>query len=272
MTGLRWSRRTTTTISQELGALGISVSPNTVARLLHQMGYSLRVNPYGVRRIDVVGHYEGYDEDGDGHFLDWHRYYAHDRKGPGGADEPQIRGHIGSALKAPFQIRWNTHWVPDHRLPVVQLAARIQSQDGLWYVTDPVGGLRIERRDVIVRLYKPERVPERFCVRVGIWMLSAFHVPGINPEWKPIEARLHLRTWNGHGQDVWVNGWKTSVRGGDHVFAYTEHDLPVETLRQGDNRVEFYSETAEHCIEVLWPGPGVTVRYGRSARPPQAAE
>ncbi len=41
---MRWSRRTTTTISQELGALGISVSPNTIARLLHQLGYSLRVN------------------------------------------------------------------------------------------------------------------------------------------------------------------------------------------------------------------------------------
>ena len=32
------------TISEELAGLGISVSPNTVARLLHQMGYSLRVN------------------------------------------------------------------------------------------------------------------------------------------------------------------------------------------------------------------------------------
>lgn len=44
MTGLRWSRRTTTTIAEELAGLGISVSPNTVARLLHQMRYSLRVN------------------------------------------------------------------------------------------------------------------------------------------------------------------------------------------------------------------------------------
>jgi hypothetical protein len=44
MTGLRWSRRTTMTISEELAALGISISPNTVARLLHHMGYSLRVN------------------------------------------------------------------------------------------------------------------------------------------------------------------------------------------------------------------------------------
>jgi Rhodopirellula transposase DDE domain len=44
MTGLRWSRRTTTTIAGELAKLGIAVSPNTVARLLHDMGYSLRVN------------------------------------------------------------------------------------------------------------------------------------------------------------------------------------------------------------------------------------
>ena len=44
MTGLRWSRRTTTTIAQELATLDIAVSPNTVARLLHDIGYSLRVN------------------------------------------------------------------------------------------------------------------------------------------------------------------------------------------------------------------------------------
>lgn len=44
MTGLRWSRRTTTTIAEELVKLGIAVSPNTVARLLHNLDYSLRVN------------------------------------------------------------------------------------------------------------------------------------------------------------------------------------------------------------------------------------
>jgi hypothetical protein len=44
MTGLRWSRRATTTLAEELVQLGIAVSPNTVARLLHAMGYSLRIN------------------------------------------------------------------------------------------------------------------------------------------------------------------------------------------------------------------------------------
>ncbi len=44
MTGLKWRRRTTDKIAVLLAGSGILVSSNTVARLLHQMGYSLRVN------------------------------------------------------------------------------------------------------------------------------------------------------------------------------------------------------------------------------------
>jgi hypothetical protein len=44
MTGLKWSRRTTGKIAALLEQSGIFVCPNTVARLLHQMDYSLRVN------------------------------------------------------------------------------------------------------------------------------------------------------------------------------------------------------------------------------------
>jgi len=44
MTGLKWSRRTTAKIAIALTDFGVVVSANTVARLLHQMGYSLRVN------------------------------------------------------------------------------------------------------------------------------------------------------------------------------------------------------------------------------------
>ena len=44
ITGLKWTRRTTGKIAMLLADYGIEVSSNTVARLLHQMGYSLRVN------------------------------------------------------------------------------------------------------------------------------------------------------------------------------------------------------------------------------------
>lgn len=44
ITGVKWSRRTTAKVAMALGDFGISVSANTVARLLDQMGYALRVN------------------------------------------------------------------------------------------------------------------------------------------------------------------------------------------------------------------------------------
>lgn len=44
MTGLQWTRRTTAKIARELEGLGIEVCPNTVARILRQLGFSLRVN------------------------------------------------------------------------------------------------------------------------------------------------------------------------------------------------------------------------------------
>lgn len=44
MSGLRWTRKTTENIALELAAVGIDVSPRTVAHLLRKMGFSLRVN------------------------------------------------------------------------------------------------------------------------------------------------------------------------------------------------------------------------------------
>ena len=44
MTGIKWTRRTTEKIAEELRALGIEVCANTVARLLKELEYRLRVN------------------------------------------------------------------------------------------------------------------------------------------------------------------------------------------------------------------------------------
>ena len=51
MTGLKWTHKTTGKIAAELGTLGLNVSPRTVARLLQQMGYSLRVNHKKLSRV-----------------------------------------------------------------------------------------------------------------------------------------------------------------------------------------------------------------------------
>jgi hypothetical protein len=49
-TGLKWTRRATRKISKELRALGIAVCPRTVARILDDLAFSLRVNRKSISR------------------------------------------------------------------------------------------------------------------------------------------------------------------------------------------------------------------------------
>ena len=51
MSGLTWTQKTTDKIAMELQRVGIHVGPKTVARLLKQMGYSLRVNHKKLARV-----------------------------------------------------------------------------------------------------------------------------------------------------------------------------------------------------------------------------
>lgn len=51
MTGLKWTRKTTAKVAAELQGCGIDVGPRTVARLLRQMGYSLKVNHKKLSRV-----------------------------------------------------------------------------------------------------------------------------------------------------------------------------------------------------------------------------
>lgn len=51
MSELKWTRKTTEKVASELLDIGIIVSPNTVGRLLRQMGYSLRVNHKQLSRV-----------------------------------------------------------------------------------------------------------------------------------------------------------------------------------------------------------------------------
>jgi len=51
ITGLRWNRKTTAKIAVELRQMGIEICPSTVARLLGQMGFSLRVNHKKLSRV-----------------------------------------------------------------------------------------------------------------------------------------------------------------------------------------------------------------------------
>ena len=78
MSGLQWTRRTTEKIARELKGLGIAVCPNTVAKILKQLGFSLRVNHKKLSR--------GSDPDRDEQFL----YIAEQRERFAKAGQPIV--------------------------------------------------------------------------------------------------------------------------------------------------------------------------------------
>jgi hypothetical protein len=64
VTGLKWTRKTTRKIAQELRKLGIVVCGKTVGRILKQLGYSLRVNH------KKISSGSGADRDAQFHYID----------------------------------------------------------------------------------------------------------------------------------------------------------------------------------------------------------
>ena len=51
MTGLRWTHKTTEKIRRQLRSIGIRVSRSTIARLLKEQGFALRVNHKQIARV-----------------------------------------------------------------------------------------------------------------------------------------------------------------------------------------------------------------------------
>jgi len=147
----------------------------------------------------------------------------------------------------------------------VKMLARIQDRAGIWYVTDPVEDLSLARDGSSVKLYKPSEVPEKFWVRAGKVQSCKVDIPANAALSAATAAAIHLRTWNGHnhgtGTLTRINEWSGAIPGIGHNYGYAIHEIPGSALASGDNVIEFTSDTEHHGVEILWPGPALTVRY-----------
>lgn len=213
----------------------------------------------GVARIDVLASYDGYDEDGDGRYDGWHESHFQLVRG-----EPnEIRDHVGTLWKQPYQVSWNTHWIPDQDEKSISLIARVQDTHGYWTVTEPVTGLTLRRDDVQVQLYRARDVPEDFAVRNEQTLRCYFDIPETDSLELATEAAIHLRTWHGwdgHHHPLKVNDHSFPIQGKNHFYDYDLLPLPTSALRPGENVFEISSDTEHHMLEVLWPGPALVVR------------
>ena len=83
------------------------------------------------------------------------------------ATSAPLSRHVGTDETFPYQVSWDTSLVPEQQPGRIRLLARLQDQNGTWFVTDEVTGLDVARPGYAVRLYKPTGVPENLWVRAG---------------------------------------------------------------------------------------------------------
>lgn len=211
-----------------------------------------------VRQIDLVGHYEDVDLEGDGLYRKWHYGYH----------KCQIYNHIGSITDAPYSYFWNTGWLPDQD-QAIQLAAFVHTDEGYSYMTESVDQLKLRRRGISVELCKPYQRPRGWFTRNGEFA-ERFQVKG---DLKKVKAaKMVFRSWSpGYFNGIYINDFIVFTKEGPK-YDYFEHHVPLKELhclKQGKNilktgQTPLYPEGMVHGVEVQWPGIMLLIQYDTS--------
>ena len=220
-----------------------------------------------VSRVDFLAYYDDHDTDGDGNYLDFHRNY---HKGSW-SEQIGIKNHVGTDIGAPYQVTWNTQWVPDQVPGRIKLIARIRDNNGYWFVTNAVNNLTLQRTTSSVKIYKATGVPQEFWVRAGRVKSCTVSIPTLSGA---TAALMKVASWNGNdGSDYFyskVNNWTMPKYGANHFYSYDQITVPVSALKTGSNIFKISSTTDHHGLEIMWPGPSILVRYGSALPAPPA--
>ena len=173
-----------------------------------------------------------------------------------------IRNHVGTVTSAPFQLTWNTQWIPDQPSGQVKFIARIKDNNDIWFVTNEVSNLTLQRTDFSVKFFKPEEVPQAFWVRDGQVKSSKVNISILS---YATAAVMYVGTWNGNdGSNEFyskVNNWTAPKYGSNSFHSYDQVPVPLSALTTGENLLTFSSTTIHHGIEIMWPGPAIVVQY-----------
>jgi hypothetical protein len=238
---------------------GAITSPKSGDELGDTVKLSVETESAGsaIKQVDYVGLYEDVNYEGDGIYRQWHYIYFH-RK---------LMHHIGSATKAPFEIIWDTSWVPDQKEPL-QIAARITDQTGLTYKTQAVTNLSLKRTNRSVELCKPYDIPQKWVTRSGE-KTESFDVRGdLNTA---VAAQLVWSSWSpGYMNGILINGTKVFDQEGPRYQTYYHRVTlkDVSMFRSGRNilttgKTPKYNGKMVHGMEVNWPGIMVLIQYNK---------
>lgn len=230
--------------------------PETGSVLSDRPWFAARVNgPEPIARVDFIGLYEDFNWEGDGNYRQWHSRTLFG----------EMHNHIGTATESPYEVTWDTDWIPTQPEPI-QVAARVVDAAGMCSITPAIGNLKLARSHT-VRMCKPYDVPKRWSTRAGERHSCKVEVP---PELSRAKAaKIVMVTWNGiAADDIGINGTTAVTRvGKNHDLSHDEFGVPVELIRPGTNTLSTFSDTVHHGIEVQWPGMVLLIRYDEPEKP-----
>ena len=188
----------------------------------------------GVTRVDYLAYYDGYDTDGDGIYQEYH----HDYHIGSSESAMNIKNHVGTTTVSPWQVTWNTQWVPDQVPGSVKLLARVRDNTGTWYVSPEIANLTLQRTGESVKLYKPAPLGERAWARGDLDPVAVnVTIPSADDLSRATSAAYFLRSWNG----------LDAVRepGETHYRRLNGWDDPTEF-----GQTHYYSIRCPHCSDV----------------------
>ncbi|MFP4145492.1 MAG: hypothetical protein ACLFV3_10150 [Phycisphaeraceae bacterium] len=224
---------------------GEITSPASDSEIGRTATIAARVEPAEspIAKVEFIGFYEDFDRDGDGIYREYQRAYD---------DDPacSVVGIIGLAEQSPWQVAWDTSWLPDQKGPM-HIAALVSDESGMTYMTPEARNVRLVRPNLSVEMCPPYNVPSGWVTRKGR-MEANFDVTG-DPA-KATAAKMLFHAWGGNdGAGGWVN--ETEI-----PHFKSGKPVPVEALRQGQNTIA-NAKGGHHGLEICWPGPVVLIQY-----------
>ncbi len=209
-----------------------------------------------IASVDFIGHYYGYDENGNGEFTDWHGF----------TKERKPEAILGTTSEIPFSLNWDVSMLPAQEDVAVKGIVHFKGNPEITYESPVLHGLSIpKRKGSTVKLYRSKDLPRPFWSRASK-VNECTIVIDTDPE--QIErAELHVVIWDGGRGNVehpfTLNGHPLPVAGdGRHDVLYRKLSIDPSLLKRGPNQIVLLSDTDHHGIELLLPGPAVCVRTG----------
>ncbi|MEX1239987.1 MAG: hypothetical protein WEB30_09720 [Cyclobacteriaceae bacterium] len=194
-------------------------------------------------------------DNGNGQERDWHGY----------TKDKIPQNIIGQSEVAPFKFIWNTSMLAAQTHVKVMAEIHFKNATDISYVTPYFEGLQIPvRPNLRVDRFLSHDMPAPFWSRANRLKTCTIFADVV-PK-KIQRAELHVIIWDGGEGQVKdhfkFNGKALPLASGNHRHdvIYRVFEIDPSLIKVGENTIELLSDTEDHGIEVLLPGPALIVR------------